>query len=104
ITSVGWGTATVTATDEGGATGATPVTVRDAIRVDWSVVLPGEIASGNVMGHEGEIYVGANDWATDSSTWHAVSPHGSILWSLPLPYYTEGIPAIGADGTLYVAS
>lgn len=104
LTSVGWGTATITATDAGGATGTTPVTVRDAISVDWSIVIPGEVAGGNVMGQEGEIYVGTNDWDTDSSIWYAVSTRGDILWTLPLPYYIEGYPAIGSAGTLYLAS
>ena len=104
ITSVGWGTATVTATEDGGATGTTAVTVRDAIRVDWSLVLPGGIDAGNVMGSDGTIYAGTNDWNTDSSTWYAISPGGDILWSLPLPYYIEGYPAIGSDGALYLAS
>ncbi len=36
--------------------------------------------------------------------WYAVSPQGSVLWTLGLPFTGQSIPAIGADGTLYVGS
>ena len=104
LTSVGWGTATVTATDSSGVAGSTRVTVRDAFDVAWSTVLPDNIDAGNVMGADGTLYAGTNVWEADSSTWHALSPEGETRWTLALPYYTAGVPAIAADGTLYFGS
>ena len=103
VTSVGEGTATITATVEG-VTDNVTVTVADRARFAWSVPIPGGISSGNVMGADGTIYVGSDDIARDTTTWYAVSPQGSILWTLDLPLTRFQTPAIGADGTLYLGS
>ena len=97
------GTATITATSQG-VTGSTTVTVRDRARLAWSAPIPGGVDAGNVMGVDGTIYVGTNDFAASQTVWYAVSPQGGILWSLPLPLTGRTAPAIGEDGTLYFGS
>src|SRR5690606_25850113 len=80
-------------------------TVRDAFRVAWFHEVPGGVHAGNVMAADGTIYVGNSTWEADSSAWYAITPEGSTLWTLSLPYYAAStIPAIGDDGTLYLAS
>jgi outer membrane protein assembly factor BamB len=103
VTSVGEGTATITVAVEG-VTRSVPVIVRDRARFAWSVPIPGGITVGNVMGADGTIYVGSEDRVRETTTWYAVSPLGSIVWTLDLPLTEQQLPAIGADGTLYLAS
>ena len=107
------GTATITATSQG-VTGSMTVTVRELARLAWSVplewsfpdaVAPILIGAGVAIGTDGTIYVGWNDSPAQTSHWYALSPQGGILWTVDVPGHTKwGMPAIGADGTLYFGS
>ena len=113
VTGLSDGTATITATSRG-VTGRLTVTVRERARVAWSVPLewsfPEAIAeiligAGVAIGADGTIYVGWNDNPAQTSHWYALSPQGGILWTVDVPGLTNwGMPAIGADGTLYFGS
>ena len=113
VTGLSDGTATITATSQGVA-GRLNVTVRERARVAWSVPLEwsrpktsGEvlIGAGVAIGADGTIYVGWNDYPSQTSHWYALSPQGGILWTVDVPGRTLwGMPAIGADGTLYFGS
>ena len=112
VTGLSDGTATITATSQG-VTGRMTVTVRERARVAWSVPLDwsipeasgGTINAGVAIGADGTIYVGWNDNPAQTRHWYALSPQGGILWTLDLPgRITWGMPAIGADGTLYFGS
>ena len=113
VTGLSDGTATITATSQG-VTGRLKVTVRERARVAWSVPLEwsrpkasGEvlIGAGVAIGADGTIYVGWNDYPAETSHWYALSPQGGILWTVDVPGRTLwGMPAIGADGTLYFGS
>ena len=111
VTGLSDGTATITATSKG-VTGRLTVTVRERARLAWSVPLEwsrpeGEIliGAGVAVGADGTIYVGWNDYAAQTSHWYALSPQGGILWTVDVPgSTTKGMPAFGADGTLYFGS
>ena len=113
VTGLSDGTAIITATSQG-VTGRLTVTVRERARVAWSVPLEwsfpeaiGEIliGAGVAIGADGTIYVGWNDNPAQTSHWYALSPQGGILWTVDVPGLTKwGMPAIGADGTLYFGS
>ena len=113
VTGLSDGTATITATS-GGVTGRLTVTVRERARVAWSVPLSwsflegraeASIEAGVAVGVDGTIYVGWNDRPAQVSHWYALSPQGGILWTVNVPGLTNsGMPAIGADGTLYFGS
>ena len=112
ITGLSDGTATITATSQG-VTGRLTVTVQERARLAWSVPLEwsfaeragtGSIWAGVAIGADGTIYVGWNDSSTQRSHWSALSPQGSILWTVDLPSTKWSTPAIGADGTLYLGS
>lgn len=113
VTGLSDGTATITATSQG-VTGRLTVTVRERARVAWSVplewsfpeaVAPILIGAGVAIGADGTIYVGWNDDPAQTSHWYALSPQGGILWTVDVPGRTTwGMPAIGADGTLYFGS
>ncbi len=103
ITSLAWGTVTVTATDTAGRSASLRVRVADAMDPAWKVPLvDGGVGGGVTVGPDGTIYVGSTSPPLDSTTWHAVSPQGGTLWSLTLPSAARVAPAIGADGTLYI--
>ena len=113
VTGLSDGTATITATSQG-VTGRLTVTVRERARLAWSVplewsfpdaVAPILIGAGVAIGADGTIYVGWNDDPAQTSHWYALSPQGGILWTVDVPGLTKwGMPAIGADGTLYFGS
>ena len=113
VTGLSDGTATITATSRG-VTGRLTVTVRERARLAWSVplewsfpeaVAPILIGAGVAIGADGTIYVGWNDDPAQTSHWYALSPQGGILWTVDVPGRTTwGMPAIGADGTLYFGS
>ena len=106
------GTATITATSQGVSADMT-ITVRERARLAWSVPLEwsfpeggmASILAGVAIGADGTIYVGWNDSPAQTSHWYALSPQGGILWTMDVPGRTQwGMPAIGADGTLYFGS
>ena len=113
VTGLSDGTATITATSRG-VTGRLTVTVRERARLAWSVPLEWYfpeataeilIGAGVAIGADGTIYVGWNDNPAQTSHWYALSPQGGILWTVDVPGLTKwGMPAIGADGTLYFGS
>ena len=113
VTGLSDGTAIITATSQG-VTGRLTVTVRERARLAWSVPLEWSfpeataeilIGAGVAIGAEGTIYVGWNDYPAQTSHWYALSPQGGILWTVDVPGLTNwGMPAIGADGTLYFGS
>ena len=113
VTGLSDGTAIITATSQG-VTGRLTVTVRERARLAWSVPLEWYfpeataeilIGAGVAIGAEGTIYVGWNDYPAQTSHWYALSPQGGILWTVDVPGLTNwGMPAIGADGTLYFGS
>ena len=113
VTGLSDGTATIAATTQG-VTGSMTVTVRERARLAWSVplewsfpdaVAPILIGAGVAIGADGTIYVGWNDSPAQTSHWYALSLQGGILWTVDLPGRTNwGMPAIGADGTLYFGS
>ena len=112
LTGLSDGTAMITATSQG-VTGRLAVTVRERARIGWSVPLDwsfpegregGSIQAGVTIGADGTIHVGWNDFATQLSHWYALSPRGSIRWTLSLSPTGASTPAIGVDGTLYLGS
>ena len=113
VTALSDGTATITATSQG-VTGRLTVTVRERARLAWSVplewsfaeaVAPILIGAGVAIGVDGTIYIGWNNDPAQTSHWYALSPQGGILWTVDVPGLTKwGMPAIGADGTLYLGS
>ena len=113
VTALGDGAATITATSQG-VSGRLTVTVRERARVAWSVPLAwsfpegsrgGTVDAGVAIGADGTIHVGWNDNPAQTSHWYALSPQGGILWTVSVPGRTTwGMPAIGADGTLYFGS
>jgi len=103
VTGVGEGTATITASSQG-VSDSMIVTVHDRARFGWSVPISGGINAGNVIGADGTIYVATSDAAAGRTLWYAVSPQGSILWTVDVPLTGRTIPAIGDDGTLYLGS
>ena len=113
VTGLSDGTAIITATSQG-VTGRLAVTVRERARLAWSVPLEwsfpegraeASIRAGVAIGADGTIYVGWNDDPAQTSHWYALSPQGGILWTVDVPGLTTwGMPAIGADGTLYFGS
>ena len=103
VTGVSEGTATITATSEG-VSGEMTVTVRDHARPAWSLpVGAGSITAGIAVGADGTIYVVSYQYGTTSQLF-ALSPQGSVLWTLAIPFRVISIPAIGDDGTLYLGS
>ena len=113
VTGLSDGTAIITANSQG-VTGRLTVTVRERARLAWSVPLEwsfpegraeASIRAGVAIGADGTIYVGWNDDPAQTSHWYALSPRGGILWTVHVPGLTQwGMPAIGADGTLYFGS
>ncbi len=94
------GVATITATSQG-LTGEMTVTVRDAARVAWSVPTgSGWIEAGIAIGAEGTIYVVSAQYGTTGRV-TALSPQGSVVWTLATSFRVISTPAIGEDGTLY---
>jgi outer membrane protein assembly factor BamB len=70
----------------------------------WSFRAIGQIVSSAVIDSDGTIFFGAGDRFTDSASVYALNPDGSLLWSYEgLPATIYSTPAIGEDGTLYIA-
>lgn len=66
----------------------------------WSSQLGGLINSSPIIGHNGTIYTGANDYKL-----HALDPRdGSELWAVSTECYTHSTPAIDDNGNIYVVS
>lgn len=106
VTAVSEGTATISVTVEG-TTGSISVTVQDRAHLAWSVPTTprSTVADASVaIGANGIIYVGMNEAASYSTFWYALSPNGSVLWTLTLPQTGFSSPAIAEDGTLYLGS
>jgi outer membrane protein assembly factor BamB len=97
VTSVGEGTATITAASNG-VRGRSNVVVRDALRMAWSLPLGDRPRAGPTVGHRGTIYV------TVGSRLLAVHPSGQQRWSARIGGATESTPAIAPDGMIYVAT
>lgn len=81
--------------------------------VKWRYPLYGGFLTGPVIGEDGTIYVCAEEVDTSGSSWYidtdgyvyALSPDGELEWKLELngsPYDFQ-TPAVGSDGTIYVA-
>ncbi len=103
VTGLSEGNATITATSEG-LTGTMTVNVRDRARVAWSVpVGEGWVSVGVAVGTDGTIYVVSSQYGTTSRL-TALSPEGSVVWTLTTASRVRSIPAIGDDGTLYLGS
>jgi len=72
----------------------------------WSLDVGGTIESSISIGADGTIYFGVNGVAEDKPNIYAINPDGTVKWD----YSTEmlasimGTPAIGSDGTVYVAA
>jgi outer membrane protein assembly factor BamB len=101
VTALREGTARITATSAG-FTGTATVTVRNAIRVGWSVPFDGGSPGGSpgalTIGDDGTIY------ASTYGTLYALAPGGQRLWSLVTGAQVVSAPAIAPDGTLYVGT
>jgi hypothetical protein len=105
VKGVSEGTATITATSQG-VTGSMTVTVRDRARHAWSVSLgsgSGSITAGIAIGADGTIYVASYQYGSTSRLF-ALSPQGSVVWSLDTPFRVSSTPAIGPNGTLYLGA
>jgi outer membrane protein assembly factor BamB len=97
VTSMGEGTATITATSDG-VTGSATVIVRDALGVAWSLPLANTPNAGPAVGYDGTIYV------TVGTHLLAVHPSGRQQWSAHTGGAAGSTPAIAPDGTIYVAT
>jgi outer membrane protein assembly factor BamB len=97
VTSVGEGTATITATSDG-VMGKAIVRVRDAARLAWSLPLRDSPHAGLAIADDGTIYVAAGD------TLDAVDPGGQRRWSVHTGGTARSTPAVAVDGTIYVAT
>ena len=103
VTGVSEGTATISATSED-VTGEMTVTVREHARPAWALpVGAGWITAGTTVGADGTVYVVNSQYGTTSHLF-ALSPQGSVLWTVVTPFRVMSTPAIGDDGTLYLAS
>jgi outer membrane protein assembly factor BamB len=102
VTSLSWGTGSVTATHQSGVSGTTRVRVRDAVDLAWTIPDMGKVRAGIAIGLDGTIYVPTR------KRLFAISPGGQVLWSLETPGgllgAVLGTPAIAEDGTLYFGS
>jgi outer membrane protein assembly factor BamB len=96
VTALSEGRALITATSAG-VKGTATVTVRDAIRLAWSSPLDGSPGALTV-GDDGTIYM------SGAGTLHALAPGGQHRWSVHTGAPDGSVPAIAADGTLYVGT
>src|SRR5208282_4297712 len=66
----------------------------------------GALFSDSAIGADGTIYAGFSAIGGESSFYSldALNPDGTQKWSAPIAGPPAGAPAIGADGTLYVAA
>jgi outer membrane protein assembly factor BamB len=81
--------------------------------VQWRYPLYGGFLTGPVMGEDGTIYVAGEEFDTTKTSWYtetddyiyAISPEGQLEWKLELERtaYDIQTPAVGSDGTIYVA-
>ncbi len=69
----------------------------------WSIPLAGTEISNCVIGSDGFIYVGSNDDDQDVYKLYAFYPSGGQQWEIDV-VGPIGTPAIGSDGTIYVAA
>jgi outer membrane protein assembly factor BamB len=97
VTSLGEGTATITAMSDG-AMGIATVVVRIAVHLAWSLPLGDRSHAGPAVADDGTIYVAAGD------TLRAVGPRGKHRWSAHTEGVAQSTPAIAPDGTIYVAT
>jgi outer membrane protein assembly factor BamB len=102
------GTAKVSARSSG-VTGTATVTVRDDIRVAWSLQLQSAARAWVTIGDDGTLYVGLLDpeYQTrpeSKATVSAIAPDGTLRWSVHVGKAPNWVPAIGGDGTLYVGT
>ena len=101
VTGVSEGTATISATSEG-VTGEMTVPVRDHARPAWSLSLDaGSITAGIAIGADGTVYVVNHQYGTTGRLF-ALSPQGSVVWTLATSFRVVSTPAIGEDGALYL--
>jgi outer membrane protein assembly factor BamB len=97
VTSVGEGTASITARSDG-VSGRAAVTVRDAVHLAWSLPLGASPDAGVAVAADGTIYVAAG------STLRALDPGGQLRWSAHTGGIARSTPAIAPDGTIYLAT
>ena len=69
----------------------------------WQIPLAGTETMTCVTGPDGSIYVGSNKESEDIYKLYALFPSGGQQWELDL-VGPVGIPAVGPDGTIYVAA
>lgn len=67
--------------------------------IKWTCQINGRISSSPVIGADGTIYFGS-----DNYTLYAVGADGRIKWGFYTRWYIDSSPAIGIDGTIYVGS
>ena len=68
--------------------------------IKWQLTLtPFDKWTQPVVGADGLIYIGATD-----GTFYALTPQGTVKWSLKTGGGIHGAPAMGKDGTLYFGS
>jgi hypothetical protein len=60
--------------------------------------------NGPILDGAGVIYLNTESDFRVESTLYAVAPDGTVAWTVPLGGFANGPPALGADGTLYVAT
>ena len=56
------------------------------------------------IGPDGTVYVGADHGELNRSRWFALSPQGTTLWTVDLPFTWFSTAAVGEDGALYIGS
>ena len=65
----------------------------------WTFAIGGSVAADPVIGVDGTIYVGSQDYK-----FFAVRPDGTRKWASATRGTVEPAAAIGADGTVYVGA
>ena len=74
----------------------------------WAVATSGELATSvenaPIVDGAGTVYFITTTVTSSASTLYAVSPSGNVLWHMDLGGFANSPPAIGSDGTLYVAT
>jgi outer membrane protein assembly factor BamB len=74
-----------------------PFATKDSSHRSWQVALDGLLRSSCVIAKDGTIYAATQDRL------YALSPTGHIIWTASV-VAENAAPAIGADGTVYVAN
>jgi outer membrane protein assembly factor BamB len=65
----------------------------------WAFTAGGDLLSAPVIGADGTIYVGCDDFNL-----YAVKPDGTLKWTFLTKNSVSSTPAVGADGIIYVGS